>query len=119
MNRNPEGDLWMDAYSNPQKDLVLATRALILDADPRLGECIRWQAPTFIYKGNIASFFPRARAHVSLMFHKGASIPGNFPSLKGDGPDGRSLKISDAGDLAAMRDEVQAIFRAWCDMRDA
>ncbi len=118
MSRNPEVDRWMQAYDNPQKDLVQAVREAILAADTRVGECIKWQAPTFTYKGNIASFFPKAKAHVSLMFHKGATVPGSFPSLEGDGPDGRSLKIKDALDLAAKRPELEQIIRAWCDMQD-
>lgn len=26
-------------------------------------------APTFVFRGNIASFFPKAKQHVTLMFH--------------------------------------------------
>ena len=49
--------------------------AVILDADDRVTETVKWQAPTFMYRGNIASFRPKSRAHVSLMFHTGASLP--------------------------------------------
>lgn len=118
MTPNPEVDRWMAAYMNPQKNLVQAVREAILAADPRVGECVKWQAPTFTYKGNIASFFPKAKAHVSLMFHKGATIPGDFPSLEGEGAEGRTLKIKDAQDLAAKRPELERIIRAWCDLQD-
>ena len=46
-------DAWMQIYDNPQKPLVEAVRAAIISADPRVSEAIKWQAPTFIYKGNI------------------------------------------------------------------
>jgi hypothetical protein len=118
MTRNPDVDAWLAAYDNPQKALVSAVRDAILAADPRVSEAIKWQAPTFIYKGNIASFFPKAKAHASLMFHKGAEIPGDFPSLEGDGREGRSMKFRDAADLEARRGELTSIIRAWCDMRD-
>lgn len=118
MKPSPEVDRWMAAYVNPQKDLVQAVREAILAADPRVGECIKWQAPTFTYKGNIASFFPKAKAHVSLMFHKGATIPGAFPSLEGEGPEARTLKIKNAQDLGAKRPELDRIIRAWCDLQD-
>lgn len=113
-----EVDAWMATYDNPQKALVQAAREVILAADPRVGECIKWQAPTFTYKGNIASFFPRAKAHVSLMFHQGGKIPGNLPGLEGDGPEARTFKIADAADLAARKDDLQAVVRAWCAMKD-
>jgi uncharacterized protein YdhG (YjbR/CyaY superfamily) len=114
-----EVDAWMAAYDNPQKELVQAVREAVLAADPRLGECIKWQAPTFTYKGNLASFFPKAKKHASLMFHKGAEIPGEFPSLEGDGKEARSMKFLDAADLEAKRDELGRIVRAWCDVKDS
>jgi hypothetical protein len=56
--RNPEVDAWFDHYDNPQKALVQAVRGVILDSDERVSEAIKWQAPTFVYRGNIASFYP-------------------------------------------------------------
>ena len=58
----PDVDAWFDRYDNPQKELVLAVRDVMQAADPRVGECIKWQAPTFTYQGNIASFFPKAKS---------------------------------------------------------
>ena len=74
-NRNPDVDAWFAAYVNPRKDLVQAVRDVILDADARMSEAIKWKAPTFMYKGNLASFYPKSTKHVSLMFHTGASLP--------------------------------------------
>lgn len=119
MNINPEVDAWMAAYDNPQKPLVQAVREVILQADQRVTEAIKWQAPTFVYKGNIASFFPKAKKHASLMFHKGATIVGDFPSLEGDGKEARQMKFADPAELAAKTAELQAVIRAWCDQRDA
>ncbi len=113
-----EVDAWMADYDNPQKALVQAVREAVLAADPRVGECVKWQAPTFTYKGNIASFFPKAKAHVSLMFHQGGRIPGRFAGLEGDGAEGRTFKIADAADLAARAGELQAVVRAWCALKD-
>lgn len=113
-----EVDDWMATYDNPMKATVQAMREVILAADPRISECIKWSAPTFTYKGNMASFFPKSKKHASLMFHTGATIPGDFPSLEGDGKEARTLKVASLEDLAAKRDEVEAITRAWCDSRD-
>ncbi|MFG5380913.1 DUF1801 domain-containing protein [Yoonia sp. R2-816] len=117
--KNPDVDTWLAAYDNPMKPVVAAMRDAILAADPRVGECIKWQAPTFTYKGNIASFFPKSKKHTSLMFHKGAEIAGNFPNLTGDGKEARSFKVSDLDDLATKQDELQSIIRAWCDQKGA
>ena len=118
MTRSDAVEAWMAAYDNPQKDLVAAIRDHILACDPRVTEAIKWQAPTFIYKGNIASFFPKAKAHASLMFHKGATIPGEHPILTGDGAEARTVKIADMADLEAKRAALTEVIRAWFDMRD-
>ena len=60
MNRNPDVDAWLEAYDNPMKPVVMAVREAILASDDRMSETIKWQAPTFMYKGNLASFFPKA-----------------------------------------------------------
>ena len=80
-----------------------------------MSECIKWQAPTFTYDGNIASFFPKAKKHASLMFHTGASLPDPSGILEGDGATSRSLKVLDEDDLAAKRPALQALIRAWVE----
>lgn len=117
MNKNTDVEQWLAAYDNPQNSLVRQVRDVILKADDRITECIKWKAPTFVYKGNIASFFPRAKAHASLMFHNGAEIKGDFPDLEGEGPSGRSFKIADADDLDKKAEQLSGIFRSWCDMK--
>ena len=118
MSRNPKVDVWMDAYDNPMKPVVEAMRQTILAADKRVTETIKWQAPTFVYKGNIASFFPKSKKHASLMFHKGASIPGNFPNLEGDAKEGRTFKCATLEDVKQRTAELQSIVVAWCDLMD-
>ena len=72
-NRDPVVEAWFEMYDNPQKDLVRAVRQVILNVDPRISETIKWKAPTFMFNGNIASFYPRTTKHVSLMFTPGRS----------------------------------------------
>ena len=111
-------DEWMEAYDNPMKPVVAEVRKVVLAADDRITEAIKWQAPTFIYDGNIASFFPKAKKHASLMFHKGAEIPGDFPNLEGEGKEARSMKFKSLEDLNSKKAELTSIVQAWCAMRD-
>lgn len=119
MNKSAEVEAWFEAYYNPMKPVVEAMRDVILNADPRIGETIKWQAPTFIYKGNLASFFPRAKKHASLMFHTGQSIPGDYPSLETGARFAATMKVASLDDLAGKQNELAAITVAWCDMKDA
>lgn len=118
MPRYPEVDAWLEAYANPQKAVVERVRQVILDADPRITESVKWSTPTFSYRGNLVSFQPRATRFVSLLFHEGASIPGRHPRLEGDGPHVRTMRIADLADAEEGASELQAVVRAWCDARD-
>ena len=46
-----EVDAWFSRYENTKKDVVLRIREIVLAADPRVDESIKWQAPTFPYTG--------------------------------------------------------------------
>lgn len=111
-------DVWMAKYDNPMKPVVEAVRQIVLAADARISETIKWQAPTFVYKGNLASFFPRSKSHASLMFHTGASIEGDYPSLEGGKDTSRFMKFADLADVEAKSVELQRLVRAWCDQKD-
>ena len=80
-NANPQVDEWFQALNHPLKNTMLLARKIILEADERISESIKWSAPTFEFKGNIASFQPKEKQFVSLMFHRGSEIPGEHPDL--------------------------------------
>jgi hypothetical protein len=81
VSRNPEVDRWFDERDHPLDEAMRRAREIILSADERVTESIKWKTPTFAYKGNIVSFAP-AKTQVSPMFHRGAEIPGRHPRLE-------------------------------------
>ena len=119
MGKRKEVDAWFAKYENPMKAVVQRIREIILAADPRIDECIKWQAPTFTYEGNLASFFPKSKQHASLMFHLGAKIPGAHPRLQGTGDTSRVLKIGSMAEASAAKRDIEKLVRAWCDWRDS
>jgi hypothetical protein len=119
MPTRPDVDAWFEGYDNPMKPVVQRIREIVLDADPRIEETIKWQAPTFMYKGNLASFYPKSRQHASLMFHQGALIPGNHPRLEGSGDTSRVLKMASIEEVEAARGDLETIVRDWIAWRDA
>ncbi|MEW9871356.1 DUF1801 domain-containing protein [Arthrobacter sp. HS15c] len=112
-NRNPEVDSWLANYANPQHDLVAKVREFIMDVSPELAEAVKWQAPTFMYKGNIASFFPRSKKNVTLMFHQGASLDDPHSLLEGDGETSRVARFLDDADFEAKKPALEAVILAW------
>jgi hypothetical protein len=112
-NRNPAVDEWLQKYENPQRELVSKVRDFILDVDPAVTEAIKWQAPTFIYKGNIASFFPRSKKNVTLMFHQGATLTDELGLLEGDGEVSRVARFADDSDFETKKPALAAVIRSW------
>jgi hypothetical protein len=81
VNRNPDVDQWLDEAAHPLEGTMRRARDIILGADDRVTESIKWKTPTFSFKGNIASFNP-SKNLVSIMFHRGAEIPGDHPASR-------------------------------------
>jgi hypothetical protein len=118
MARNPQVDAWFEALDRPVKAEMHRVRDIILAADSRITESIKWKTPTFSYEGNLASFNP-AKRFVSLLFHEGASIPGAHPHLEGEGAHARTMRFANMSEVEERAGALQAVVRAWCDMRAA
>lgn len=118
MQRDPDVQTWFDQLNHPLRNVMLEVRTLMLSADPRLTETMKWKSPTFMYRGNIASINPRAKAHVSLMFHTGAKIPGTHPVLEGGGDTARYVRFESAADVKAKSEAVKQVIRSWCSAMD-
>ena len=53
------------------------------------------------------------------MFHTGASIKGDFPSLEGGKDTGRFMKFADLAEVKAKSAELKRLVKAWCGQKDA
>jgi uncharacterized protein YdhG (YjbR/CyaY superfamily) len=117
MPRRAEVDKWLAAYDNPMKAVVTRVREVILSVDARIDECIKWQTPTFMFEGNIASFNPRSKSHASLLFHAGATIPGKHPRLEGSGDVARTMKFGSVAEVESFERDLARTIQAWIAMK--
>jgi hypothetical protein len=117
MGASPEVEAWFKDLDHPLRDAMLQVRKIILAADRRLDETIKWKSPTFVFEGNMASIDPRSKKHVNLMFHQGASRPGKHPRLEGGGATVRYLRFADLADVKAKRRDLETAVRAWCNFK--
>jgi hypothetical protein len=117
-NADPRVDEWFQKLDHPLKPSMLAVRRVILEADPRITESIKWSTPTFEFRGNLASFQPKAKQFVSLLFHRGAEIPGDHPRLEGDSPLARVMRFTSEAEVEMYRGSLEAAVRAWCDWKE-
>lgn len=117
-NKNPKVDELIKKKKNPLSAEIQRVREIILDSSDKITEDVKWSAPTFMYKGNIASFFMNAKQHVSLMFHTGASIPDKAGLLEGDGNVSRVVKFTDMKDIEKKKKALQGLIKEWIKMKD-
>jgi hypothetical protein len=117
VNRDPEVDRWFDGRTNdPMIEAKRRVREVILAADDRVTESIKWKTPTFSFEGNIVSFNP-SKNFVSLLFHRGAEIPGKHPKLEGDGKLARTMRFADLAEVEKGKKDLERAIRAWCDAK--
>jgi hypothetical protein len=115
--KNPDVDEWFDRLDHPLKILMLQVRRVILASDRRVNESIKWSTPTFSYNGDIASFIPQAKRFVSLLFHRGAEIPGKHPRLEGDSRLARTMRFASPAELKKHTADLENAIRAWCEFK--
>jgi hypothetical protein len=94
-------------------------REIIINTDERIQEDIKWQSPTFMYNGNMASLQMNAKKFVSLMFHKGGLIENNNGLLEGDGKEVRIARFVDAEDIKKKKNALEMVVREWIKLQDS
>lgn len=119
MNTNPEVDTFLKEKNHPLTKEIQKVREIILQADPKITEAIKWKSPTFMYRGNIASYFMNAKKFVSLMFHKGALIEDSHGLLEGDGKEARVARFVDMEDIEEKREALVSIIKEWIRLQDS
>ena len=116
--KNAKIDAYMHKLDNPHKELWERIRQIVLAVDPKMEEDIKWGAPTFIYKGNLATFNLRAKRFVNLTFHTGATIDDPDGALEGDSKEARVLRVDSVADLTEKRPGLEKVVRNWIALRD-
>lgn len=127
MPRQPTQDVdaFVAALDHPHRAEILALRRIILDADPRIGEGIKWNAPSFRTSEWFATFHLRARAGVQVILHFGARVRDRSGAraaiadpqgmLAWLAPDRASVTFRDAAEVEARRSAFAAVVRQWIE----
>lgn len=118
MNRNPKVDEYLAQKKHPLNVEIQRVREIILNVHPEIEETIKWSSPTFIYKGNMASYFMNAKKHVSLMFHKGILINDKTGLLEGDGKEARTAKFKSIEDIENRKADLESVVMGWVKLQD-
>lgn len=118
-----EVDAFIAALEHPHKDAVIALRGIILAADPRIGEGIKWNAPSFRTTGDFATMHLRQKQGIGLILHFGAKKPAIGAAgvdiadphglLEWLAKDRAIVVLRDRADVAAKSEALTALVHAW------
>lgn len=70
--RPPDVETFLAELKHPLEREILLLRSIILAADPRITESIKWNAPSFSTTEHFATFHLRAKDAVQVVLHRGA-----------------------------------------------
>lgn len=113
---------FLSSLEHPLKADVERVRALILGADPGIGEHIKWNAPSFTYGGeDRVTFNLRPTAYLQLVFHRGAKVKDatgfgfDDPAglLEWASPDRAVLKLKGGEDVARNEAALVELVARW------
>src|ERR1700692_1323107 len=107
---------WFATKKPPAEAAMRRGREVILSADPRLREYMKYVSVHFGYEGDFVTFVQADKKNVNLMFHRGARIPGKFPHLEGTHPSARFMRFVDIDEVEARAGELQRVAVAWCTL---
>lgn len=103
-------DEFMARHETPMKAEVQAVRDIIKGVNPAIGEQIKWNAPSYFYKGvDMVTFQLRPVDHVHLVFHYPAVVNIQSELLEGDYPTRRMMYLRGMADIEAKRGELARV----------
>lgn len=121
MPRSPAVETFMATLEHPFKAEIAAVRAIVLAADPRVRERIKWKAPSFYHGTDLGAFNLHASefAHLIIVFPQGKFVNDPAGLLLGAHKDRREIKFTSLEDIAAKKGALTNLVREWLDMADA
>lgn len=121
-------DAFMAGLEHPFKREIEALRRIILGADARIAEGIKWKAPSFRTDEYFATMHLRATSGIALILHFGAKVrqlPDTSAAiddparlLKWLAADRAIVAFEDGESLAARQLELAALIRQWIAVHD-
>jgi uncharacterized protein YdeI (YjbR/CyaY-like superfamily) len=120
MNDAEKVNEFMNKLEHPLKTEIEAVRKIIMNANSKIQERIKWNAPSYYFKKDMAAFNPRAKDYVHLIFifHDGIMINDRSGILEGDYKDRRMVKLYDMADVMSKKAALQKLVNDWITLVD-
>ncbi|MCP3145355.1 DUF1801 domain-containing protein [Pyxidicoccus xibeiensis] len=121
-NRNEEVDQFMAKLEHPLKAEIELVRSSILDASKDITEHIKWNAPSFCFKGDDrVTMRLQPKGRLQLIFHRGVKVKDSkgftFEDSSGllewAAPDRGVLTLQDMKDVKAKKAALVKVVKQW------
>jgi len=100
---------YMDKLDHPLKAEIEAVRTIIKNANSKIAERIKWNAPSYYYKDDLVTFNHRDNNRVHLVFHHPEIVHISSPLLQGDYKDRRMLYLQNMQQVKTQKKELEKI----------
>lgn len=115
--------VFLRELTHPHKAAIEAIRAIILGADKRIQESVKWNSLSYHTVEHFATFHLRAKSGVQVVFHRGARVKDNSAGqLPIDDPAGlltwlandrATATFADVADVTAKAKALKKIVKQW------
>jgi hypothetical protein len=110
-------DDFLAKLDHPLKKEMSVLRDAIMKVHPEITEDVKWGGPSFYYKGDIATFSPRVKDAVALVFHQAEGLTGG--EVLEPAPKGKVYaKFKSMAEVKAKSKDLQAVIKQWIKMMD-
>ena len=115
---------FMNKLNHPLKKGLAAVREIVLSTNKEMTEHIKWNAPSFCFKGeDRVTFNLHKNEYILIVFHRGAKVK----DRKGNGPlfkdttgllewvsnDRAIVKLFSLEDVSAKKDTLKKVVKQW------
>ena len=118
MNKTDQVNDYFTELEHPLKTEMQLVREIILSASLKMTEDIKWSAPNFMYKGNMATFNPRAKKFINLTFHTGALLNDKTGLLEGDKKEARVIRFNNLEEIESKKELLETVVINWIKLKD-
>ncbi|WP_214226337.1 DUF1801 domain-containing protein [Pedobacter sp. B4-66] len=119
MNNTKKTDEFMVKLEHPLKAEMEAVRSIIVNANSKIEEDIKWGGPSFFYKEDLATFNPRIKNYVALIFHKGELLNVKSDFLESATKGKVYAKFYSMEQVIAHKDLIEKMVNSWIKFMDS
>ena len=110
-------DDFLSQLDHPLKKEMGVLRDIIMQVHPDITEDVKWGGPSFYYKGDIATFSPRVKDAVALVFHQAEGLTAG--EVLEAAPKGKAYaKFKNMAEIEAKSEELKEVIKQWMQLMD-